>query len=71
LDEAQQLTVCDPVPMPLARLRDLSRAQLLVECRLRKPLHRQLAALRGRLEAIAAEVTGTIRWQLVIDPIEI
>ncbi len=71
LDEAQNLTVCDPVPMPLARLRDVSRAQLLVECGARKPLHRQLAALRGRLEAIAAEVTGSIRWQLVIDPIEI
>ena len=71
LDTAQLLTVCDPVPMPLARLRDLFRAQLLIECQARKPLHRQLAALRGRLEAIAAEITGTIRWQLVIDPSEI
>src|SRR5690606_13315460 len=71
LDTSQLLTVCDPVPMPLARLRGLYRAQLLVECRARKPLHRQLAALRGRLEAVAAEITGTIRWQLVIDPSEI
>jgi primosomal protein N' (replication factor Y) len=71
MDEARQLTVCDPVPMPLARLQDLYRAQLLVECNGRKPLHRLLAGLRGRLDDVAADIPGRIRWQLVIDPIEI
>jgi primosomal protein N' (replication factor Y) len=69
--DAQFLTVCDPVPMPLARLKDVSRAQLLVESPARRPLHRLLGALGERLDTIAGEVTGTIRWQLVIDPIEI
>jgi primosomal protein N' (replication factor Y) len=65
------LTVCDPVPMPLARLRDLSRAQLLVECGSRKQLHRLLAQWRLQFDPLAATIRGTIRWQLVIDPIEI
>jgi primosomal protein N' (replication factor Y) len=71
LDPQQILTVCDPVPMPLAKLRDLSRAQLLVECSSRKQLHRLLAAWRDQLDPLAGTIRGTIRWQLVIDPIEI
>ena len=71
LDLARVLTVCDPVPMPLAKLRDLSRAQLLVECSSRKQLHRLLACWREQLGALAGTIRGTIRWQLVIDPIEI
>ena len=67
----KSLTVCDPVPMPLAKLRDLSRAQLLVECGSRKHLHRLLAAWREQLDPLAGTIRGTIRWQLVIDPIEI
>lgn len=71
LDSTGLLTVCDPVPMPLARLRDVSRAQLLVEGGSRKQLHRVLALWREQLTPIAASIRGTIRWQLVIDPIEI
>jgi len=66
-----ELSVCDPVPMPLAKLRDQCRAQLLVECGSRKLLHRLLAHWRGRLDPLAGTIRGTIRWQLVIDPVEI
>jgi primosomal protein N' (replication factor Y) len=71
LEVPATLTACDPVPMPLAKLRDLARGQLLVECGSRKHLHRLLAEWRERLDPLAGTIRGTIRWQLVIDPIEI
>ena len=71
LDPPGIVSVCDPVPMPLAKLRDLSRGQLLVECSSRKHLHRLLACWRQQLAPLAGTIRGTIRWQLVIDPIEI
>ena len=71
IDATGAVIVCDPVPMPLAKLRDVSRAQLLVECGSRKELHRLLAAWRNELDPLAGTIRGTIRWQLVIDPIEI
>jgi primosomal protein N' (replication factor Y) len=57
--------------MPLAKLKDHSRGQLLVECGSRKQLHRFLGAWRPALDPLAATIRGTIRWQLVIDPVEI
>ncbi|HZH07683.1 MAG TPA: primosomal protein N' [Lautropia sp.] len=71
LNPPPQLNVCDPVPMPLAKLRDLSRAQLLVECSSRPHLHQFLASWRQQLDPLADTIRGAIRWQLVIDPIEI
>ncbi len=65
------VTVCDPVPMPLAQLKNLSRAQLLVESKARRPLHALLSRWQPRLDPIAAAIRGTVRWQLVIDPVEI
>ena len=54
------------------KLRDVSRAQLLVECSSRKLLHRLLVGLAAsELDPLAGTIRGTIRWQLVIDPIEI
>ena len=71
LEPPPTLNVCDPVPMPLAKLRDLSRAQLLVESSSRKHLHQFLAVWRQQLNPVADTIRGTIRWQLVIDPVEI
>ncbi|MGE0798319.1 MAG: primosomal protein N' [Lautropia sp.] len=65
------VTVCDPVPMPLAQLNNLSRAQLLVEAGARRPLHALLARWLPELDAAAAAIRGTVRWQLVVDPQEI
>jgi primosomal protein N' (replication factor Y) len=61
------LTVCDPVPMPLAQMRGESRAQMLVEAASRPALH---AALGPWLAALRA-VRTPVRWQLVVDPLEI
>jgi primosomal protein N' (replication factor Y) (superfamily II helicase) len=67
LDEAAPLTVCDPVPMPLAQLRGESRLQMLVESPSRKALHVALAPWIERLRALRSGV----RWQLIVDPLEI
>ena len=61
------LTVCDPVPMPLAQMRGLARAQMLIESASRPALH---AALGPWLAALHAQRHAT-RWQLVVDPLEI
>ncbi|MEI6546343.1 MAG: primosomal protein N' [Burkholderiales bacterium] len=61
------LTVCDPVPMPLAQMRGLARAQMLIESPSRPALH---AALGPWLAALRAQRHAS-RWQLVVDPLEI
>ena len=65
--QVQALTVCDPVPMPLAQMRGEARAQMLVEAAARAPLH---AALGPWLAALRA-LRSAVRWQLVVDPQEI
>ncbi len=62
-----RLTVCDPVPMPVAQLRGEARAQMLLESASRPALH---AALAPWLAGLQAERTA-VRWQLVVDPLEI
>ena len=62
-----QLTVCDPVPMPLAQLRGQARAQMLIESASRPALH---AALGPWVDALHAQ-RSSVRWQLVVDPLEI
>lgn len=65
------ITIHDPVPMPLAKLAHFSRAQLLVESRSRKALQ---AFLREWLEMIRSHTPAAKRdlsWQLEVDPLEI
>jgi primosomal protein N' (replication factor Y) len=61
------LTVCDPVPMPLAQVRGQARAQMLLESTSRPALHAVLTPWLAGLHAQRARVA----WQLVIDPLEI
>ncbi len=56
-----------PVPMPMARVANLDRAQLLIECSSRKVLH---AFLEDWLTQLRATKTKA-RWQLEVDPLEI
>jgi primosomal protein N' (replication factor Y) (superfamily II helicase) len=65
--QAVGLTVCDPVPMPLAQVRGDWRAQMLIESASRKSLH---AALVPWLDILRAR-RSPVRWQLVVDPLEI
>ncbi len=70
LDEAMAdaaIELYDPVPMAVARVANVERAQLLVESGGRPALHafldRWLAALRAR--------RSRIRWHIEIDPLDI
>ena len=65
------VTLCDPVPMPLARLRAQSRFQLLVESPQRPALHRLLSQTQDRLQRLGTTIGGGLGWHLVIDPQEI
>lgn len=59
--------VYDPVPMPMARVAGVNRAQLLVESSSRPALHRFLREWRRALPA----PTARLRWHLEVDPVEI
>ena len=61
------VTVYDAVPMPLVRVANRERAQLLLESASRRALHALLDALLPRLR----EIRSPARWQLEVDPIEI
>jgi len=69
--EATSVSLYDPVPMPLARLSGVSRAQMLIEATRRSDLQtflrRWLAELRGAEFSVGARV----RWQIEVDPQEI
>jgi len=63
----EQISVYDPVPMPMARLAGRGRAQLLIESAKRNRLHHFIAHWRLALPASTAK----LRWQLEIDPADI
>ena len=75
-----QVEICDPVPMPLAQVNKVFRAQLLIESNHRSCLHALLASWQTSVGASdhATGVAGSaahhhkgVRWQLIIDPQEI
>ena len=75
-----QVEICDPVPMPLAQVNKVFRAQLLIESNHRSSLHALLAGWQASVGAgdHASGVAGSaahhhkgVRWQLIIDPQEI
>ena len=75
-----QVEICDPVPMPLAQVNKVFRAQLLIESSHRPSLHALLASWQASVGAgdHASGVAGSaghhhkgVRWQLIIDPQEI
>jgi primosomal protein N' (replication factor Y) len=58
----------DPVPMPLARLAGVHRAQLLAEASRRRVLQSWLSEWLAALRALRA---GAVRWQVEVDPQQI
>lgn len=56
-----------PVPMPIARIAHLERAQLLIESPSRKRLHEFINEWLAQLRS----VKSSVRWQLEVDPQEI
>jgi primosomal protein N' (replication factor Y) len=58
----------DPVPATMVRLAGRERAQLLVQAPTRPALHGFLAAWR---DLLASHDSGTARWMLEVDPLEL
>jgi primosomal protein N' (replication factor Y) (superfamily II helicase) len=63
----EAMQIYSPVPMPIARIANLDRAQLLLECASRKTLHAFLSTWISQLRGI--KFLG--RWQIEVDPQEI
>jgi primosomal protein N' (replication factor Y) len=63
-----EVMLYDPVPMRLARLKNLERAQLLVESKSRPALQAFLAEWMDKLHAL--KVPRSLRWHLDVDPLE-
>ena len=64
-------TLYDPVPMPLARLAGVFRAQMLVEAPRRSRLQAFLREWLARLREGAAPPGPRVQWQIEVDPQEI
>jgi primosomal protein N' (replication factor Y) len=65
---APGVALYDPVPMRLSRLKNLDRAQFLVESARRPALQSFLGAWVGRLYALKAP--RELRWHVDVDPFE-
>jgi len=65
-ERLQQINVMGPADAPMERLGGRYRAQLLLVCESRRPLHQLLATLRPMLEKNPA--ARKVRWSLDVDP---
>ncbi|XLZ68937.1 primosomal protein N' [Massilia sp. SR12] len=61
------ITVNDPIPMSMARVHNMERAQLLVESASRPALQ---AFLKGWMQALREQKTR-LKWSLEVDPVDI
>jgi primosomal protein N' (replication factor Y) (superfamily II helicase) len=61
------ITLYAPVPMPMQRVADVERAQMLIECPSRKALQMFLQRWLSELKLLKAKA----RWAVDVDPIEI
>jgi primosomal protein N' (replication factor Y) (superfamily II helicase) len=68
---AQPATLYDPVPMPLARLAGVFRAQMLAEAPRRSALQGFLRAWLAQLRDSEPPPGPRVRWQIEVDPQEI
>jgi primosomal protein N' (replication factor Y) len=64
-------TLYDPVPMPVARLAGVFRAQLLVEAPRRARLQAFLREWLARVREATPAAGARVRWQVEVDPQEI
>ncbi|MEJ7136964.1 replication restart helicase PriA [Amphibiibacter pelophylacis] len=61
-------TLYPPIAPPVARVANLERRQMLLECASRQALQHLLAQWRARLVALKAQHRGVQRWALDVDP---
>ena len=67
MDADHGIVLYDPVPMTVARVANVERAQLLIEARSRPVLHRFLDTWLAALQAQRPR----LRWHVEIDPLDI
>ncbi len=67
--EHDQVMLYDPVPMRMARLANLERAQLLVEAGSRPALQAFLPLWRAAIDKL--KLPTRLRWHLEVDPLEL
>lgn len=65
--QGEGIMVNDPIPMTIARVANVERAQLLVECASRPQLQ---GSLRAWIEDIS-KMRSRVRWSLEVDPLMI
>ena len=58
-------------PLPVARVANVERMQMLVESASRTALQRMLSAWLPELNAVRARHKGLLRWAVDIDPLAI
>ncbi len=63
------LRVLGPVSAPMERRAGRYRAQILLQCRQRPPLHALLAQLQPKMEG--SPLARRVRWTIDVDPIEL
>ena len=63
------LRVLGPVSAPMERRAGRYRAQILLQCRQRQPLHSLLAELQPKMEG--SPLARRVRWSIDVDPIEL
>ena len=73
LPQREQVTLYPAIPLPIQRVADVERAQLLVESASRAALQRFLADWQTVLQAARAapQARGLIRWAIDVDPLVI
>jgi primosomal protein N' (replication factor Y) len=69
--DAAPIRVYDPVPMPLAKLGGVHRAQLLVESPQRARLQAWLRGWLAQVRDAAQQMRPRVRWQIEVDPQQI
>ena len=65
------ITVYPPVPPPVAKVADVERMQMLLECPSRTVLQRMLSAWLPELDALRGQHKGLLRWAVDVDPLAI
>lgn len=66
--DPQDVELWGPVPAPMERRAGRFRAQLLLQCPQRAPLHRLLKQLAPQLEGLKS--ARKVRWSLDVDPMD-
>lgn len=61
-------TLYPPIAPPVARVANMERRQMLLECESRQALQHLLAQWRARLVALKSQHKGVQRWALDVDP---